>query len=303
MKLKKWTKEEDAFLEENYSTMTITELLSHFSERSRSSINHRISRLGLRSKRGSINCWTKEEDQFLKENYLDLSDKELVEQLGRSLDGVRYRMSKLNLERPTKMKRWTPEEDEYALTNFGSIKLSSIARNLGRSQRAVEARLNRLGVFGGKLNTAWYTVYDLADALCVDNHTVYKWINDHDMPFKKSFVKTRSFILINPENFWIWAEKNKSLINWSRVPVGSIIPEPDWVKERRVQDRENIPGRSQQYWTKEEDDLLMYLYYQEGLTQEQVSLRLNRSTKAVQRRISRLVSQRINSAKKEKVVC
>lgn len=281
---------EDNFLKENYHNMTATELMSHFPDRTRSSINHRIRRLNLTSKRENARKWKDEEDVFLQENYSNMTVRSLAEELGRSPSSVQYRLDKLCLRKENSSRRWTSKEDEYISNNFGLVRLDTIARKLGRTERAVEARLNRLGIYGGKNNTGFYSVYELADALCVDNHTIYLWINKHNLLYKKSYIKSRMFMLIDTDVFWEWAENNKELINWSRVPERVIVPEPEWVSEQRRIDRETIPERSQKYWTDEEDKQLLYLYHNKGLTQEQVGHRLNRSRRAVQRRLTRIIT-------------
>ena len=44
--------------------------------------------------------WTQEEDEFIKNNYLQLSDQELGEHIGRTQSAVRSERQKLDLHRP-----------------------------------------------------------------------------------------------------------------------------------------------------------------------------------------------------------
>lgn len=49
--------------------------------------------------------FTPEEDQFIKDNYLELSSLKIAKELGRSKYGVLYRMKKLNLIVPEEVKK------------------------------------------------------------------------------------------------------------------------------------------------------------------------------------------------------
>lgn len=188
---------------------------------------------------------------------------------------------------------WTDEEEDYLLTYFGSVSMKKLAENLKRTVKAVESKLARLGVYGGKANTGHATVYEIADSLQVDNHTVYRWVENKGLPHKKHVVaNTRKFILIDIPKFWKWAERNKDLINFYKIPKHALIPEPEWVDEQRRLDHVNKSQKLKQNWTSEEDTRLWYLYYSRGLLQKEIATLMGRSQKAIQRRLTRLREQK-----------
>ena len=56
------------------------------------------------------------------------------------------------------------------------------------------------------------------------------------LPVKWHRVKKNRFRVIDIEDFWKWAEKNKSLLDFSRFDKYTLGAEPDWVDEKRKAD-------------------------------------------------------------------
>ena len=81
--------------------------------------------------------WTQEEDDFLKQNYLTKSLKEIAEHLGRSEKACRSRANVIGIR---KLAPWTQEEDEYLKQNYLTKDLKEIAEHLGRSEKACTHR-------------------------------------------------------------------------------------------------------------------------------------------------------------------
>lgn len=94
----KWTEDEDNFLKENYiyySTVKLSEILEG---RSREAIYNRLKKLGLTE--APAFAYSEADIQFIKENYLNLSDKEIGEKLHRAGQSIKEFRRKLNLRRP-----------------------------------------------------------------------------------------------------------------------------------------------------------------------------------------------------------
>lgn len=183
---------------------------------------------------------------------------------------------------------WTDEEDEYLLNCYGSAPLKHISESLQRTVKALESRLNRLGVYGAKANTTNITVYELAEGLQVDAHTVYNWIKNNKMPYKKMVAKTREFMLIDVLIFWRWVEQNRGLINFYKVPKNSLVPEPAWVDKQRDIDYLTRPRNENNKWNDEEDARLRRMFYGEGRTQKEIGELMGRSARGIQKRLDRL---------------
>lgn len=233
--------------------------------------------------------WTEEEDQFLRENVNKLSAKEIAEQLDKPLNSVYTHIRVLKLREPA-YRKWTAAEDEYLISKYGTRELEKIASYLKRDMNSVTRRLERLGV-NVKENLGVST-YELAAATNVDVHAVYRWMNNHGLPFKTAYSKERTYSVIDVQDFWTWAEKNKHLINFNRIEKYALLPEPSWVDEQRKIDFYNRPENEGQNWTEEQDERLWTLYYQQGLTLKEIGELLGRSAKSAQKRLSRIRTKR-----------
>lgn len=291
-KPKLWTPEEDEYLKAHMSTTSLKVIGAHLG-RSWSSVNQRITRLNLRTEENrQRKYWTPEEDAFLSTNLNNMTAAEIGAHLDRKPNSVSSRMRILKLERNNPLVMWTEEEDEYVLAKYGMKSLDSIAAHVKRTPLAVERRLSRLGVYGAKENTGYMTVPQLAYALHVDDHTVYRWMENNSLPFKKGTAKVREHNLIDVLEFWKWAEQNRDLINFFKIPKNSLIPEPEWVNQQRKVDYLRRPHKENQNWTGEDDAYLWLLFYGDGRTQKEIGEIMGRTETAVQRRLARLREKR-----------
>ncbi|WP_129703773.1 MarR family transcriptional regulator [Priestia megaterium] len=290
-----WTKEEDLFLTKQYGQLTFQRIGEHLN-RSKESVNKRIIRLNLRSEENCLRKkWTTEQDTFLKENIDIMNNREIGNHLDKSPSSVATRIKILKLARKETLRRWTGQEDEYLLKYYGSKSLEHISRRLQRSIPALESRLSRLGVYGVRAYTGNITVYELASCLQIDVHTIYKWIQKKELPHKITRAKTRKFVGVKVSAFWKWAEQNKKLLNFSRIPRNTLLPEPDWVRKQRKYDYYNRPKYEKKQWTEEEDARLWYMFYEEGCTQQEIGQLIGRSRYGVQRRLNRLRKKKLTT--------
>lgn len=83
-KHKKWSKEDEQFIKENYKTMTVSEIASYFNV-SEKAARGKIERLGLDLKslnRGLAAVWNEDDIEYLKENWMEKQDIEIATHLG-----------------------------------------------------------------------------------------------------------------------------------------------------------------------------------------------------------------------------
>jgi len=85
-----WSAEEEAFLKENYSRLSVREL-SQILCRTPDAIKEKARKLGLRK----VRWWTKEEERYLLENYSLRQLKEIARELGRTKSAVEHKIHKL----------------------------------------------------------------------------------------------------------------------------------------------------------------------------------------------------------------
>ncbi len=186
------------------------------------------------------------------------------------------------------IKRWTQEEIEYLESRWGELSVPGIAQRLGRSVEAVLIKANRLGLGGHLSGGTKITLSRLCKALGKAGYyhsATTRWIS---LGLPVSYRKTvrGRHIMIDIDDFWEWAEKNKDVVNLSLMPEGALGREPGWVKEaRRARFSEQ---RKTSPWTKDEDAKLIHMLESGRYTYGELSERLMRSEGAIKRRISKL---------------
>jgi hypothetical protein len=184
---------------------------------------------------------------------------------------------------------WTAEETQYLSDHWGQISINTIAKNLNRTVNAIVIRATRLGL-GPYLEAGEYVVLNqLMLALkngCAQGfaYTYNQWV-EKGLPVKMKKVKKCSFKVIYLDDWWDWAEMNRTIIDFSRLEPGILGKEPAWVDEQRRADIE----KSQQYrktpWTRDEDQLLIQLLKSYKYTYRELSVRLQRTEGAIKRRM------------------
>ena len=79
------------------------------------------------------NRWTQEEDEFIRQNYLIKTWKEIAEHLGRTENACAHRACTLGIK---KLTSWSKEEDEFIRQNYLTKTWKEIAEYLGRTEKA-----------------------------------------------------------------------------------------------------------------------------------------------------------------------
>ncbi|MED4285261.1 hypothetical protein P4679_25400 [Priestia megaterium] len=195
---------------------------------------------------------------------------------------------KQNLNISETQKRWTEAEKEKLSELYGSFPIYTIEKRLNK--RGIGNRVNKTKKYGRSVdNMGFLTAHMLAKHLNVDAKVVLNWVNKKGLPHKRTVTAyERKNILINPKQFWVWADENKKLLNFSKIERGVLLPEPEWLEQEIKKDYYNIPKRQRQPWTTEQERELCYLCYRKGLLYKEIGKILGRSENSIQRRISKL---------------
>lgn len=185
-------------------------------------------------------------------------------------------------------KRWTPEESEALAEMWGRKPIAKIEERLGRSRSAIINHVRRIGL-GAYLDSGDYvTINQVAQALygCRNSGLSYlDWCERHGVPFTLKRVGSHSFRVIDLRDFWSWAERNRSFIDFTKLEPLILGREPVWVAEQRRHDAELNRLRRLDPWTPEEDDRLRHYIAEQRYTLTEIARKLNRSEGAIDRRI------------------
>ena len=95
-----WSEEEDEVFRREYGRRTPQEMCVLLPGRTINAIKNRAAYYGLRS--GANNTYTPDEEYFVRDHYLEMTDVEIGRAIGRSRYSVKNKRKELKLRRPTK---------------------------------------------------------------------------------------------------------------------------------------------------------------------------------------------------------
>ena len=192
-------------------------------------------------------AWTKEDDEFLREEWGRKSIKLIAHKLGRSKNAVICRVRKMGL-------------GAY-LDNGDDPTLNQVYCTIYKSRMYYE---------GGS---------------SYDGYNLKRWIAA-GLPYKEKRVDNCKFRVINIDDFWEWAEQHKDLMDFSLFERYSLGAEPAWVDIKRKADHDNRvktqPHNKQ--WSPSDDLTLKRMIARGGCTWTQVASEVHRSEGACRRR-------------------
>lgn len=183
---------------------------------------------------------------------------------------------------------WSKEEIEYLKKKWGATSIPAIAGHLGRSVNAVKIKAQKAGLRRHLHSGDYITLNQLCKALDVSYSTwsLGMW-QRHGMPVKYRKVVNNSFRVIYVRDFWKWAERNKMVIDFSKMERGALGPEPFWVEYKRIAD---IAAKKYKRtpWTEDEDALFIKMLDTYKYSYREISVALKRTEGAMKRRMKDL---------------
>ena len=191
----------------------------------------------------------------------------------------------MKYKKPRRFKTWTKEEDAYLLEQVSkNISVDYIARKLGRTRTGVYTRMYKLGVANRKDNIGMYSINEIAKIIGIDNKTIIKW-GKLGLKLYKRNIGEKKINFITAEDFWKFAKENKELIVFKRIEENSLLPEPEWVKEIRRTERNEVKYKKK--WSKEEDERLIRLSKMQ-VPYSEIAKIMKRNYSSITHRLSRL---------------
>jgi len=231
--------------------------------------------------------WTPEEEAYLRENW-KLPMEELSKTLCRSEISIHQKAGKLGMYR----KKWTQEQLDYLQENYGKYSIPALAKNLGKTVNAIKVMRQRLGLGAFLMNGEYISLNQLLLAVSGGSSTYsYKmisWVQNRGLPVHTKKVENCTFRVVYLEEFWEWAEKNRSFLDFSKMEPLALGEEPPWVAEQRKKDINAFRLQRKDPWTPAEDSRLIMLLKMHKYGYAELSEMLHRSAGAIQRRCTDL---------------
>ena len=152
-------------------------------------------------------------------------------------------------------------------------------------------RVNRMGLPPYFESGDYVTLNALYNAFRGKNVNTYQmksWVKDRGLPVHSKRRGSLTAKVIFIDEFWEWAEKNRSFLDFSKMEPLALGKEPPWVEEQRHKDYRANAIQRKDRWTPDEDRRLRELLKLHRYGYAELSEMLNRSAGAIQRRCSDL---------------
>ena len=189
---------------------------------------------------------------------------------------------------PLGRRTWTPEDENYLAEKWGYASVPAIAKKLNRTENAVIVRAQRLGLGAMLMAGGYVTLNQLLATVTGTKHgSTYQrksWVENRGLPVHRKKVNRCSFYVVYLEEFWEWAERNRSFLDFSKMEPLALGWEPTWVAEQRKKDYRACALQRKDPWTADEDSRLKMLLGQHRYTWAELSELLHRTTGAIQHR-------------------
>ncbi|PPK77543.1 hypothetical protein BXY41_11682 [Lacrimispora xylanisolvens] len=188
------------------------------------------------------------------------------------------------------MKRnWSHEDESYLEEKWGTISVKGIAKKLNRTETAVVLKSQRMGL-GAFLDAGDYVTWNqLQTALGLgkssSGYKMISWVKNRDFPIHTKRIRSNSFKIVFLNEFWVWAEKNQTFLDFSRFEPLALGEEPAWVQGKRRHDCENRRRIKTIPWSAAEDNKLIRLVKKQQYGVQALSKLMGRTEGAIQRRL------------------
>lgn len=172
IEIKEYTQQQLDFLCKNFDKYTVKQLAYELNK-TPNSVYNAARKLGLHKQIHSK--WSKDEDNFLKCNYLYMSNSDMAKYLKRSFNSISSRLDALGLIRN---KSWSEYELDYIRNNYIYQTHAEIGMVLNRSEQAVRAKCFDMNLVKKELSWSKYELDFLRDNYFeVSNADIAKALN------------------------------------------------------------------------------------------------------------------------------
>ncbi len=318
---KNWTQQEMQYLKENWGQASLAQIMQSL-DRTEDSVMRKARRLGLNVNKSEEDKlkkrWSEEEDNFIIENYRVLTVEVISKRLGRTVPAIRKRALALGVTE--EVSRWTPEEMEFLNEKWGILNLETIAKKLNRTRNSVLLKAHQMSLREQvAANGIYLTPNDISSILGINIRTLYSWIWNGSMGYKKFRVGKKRKYQIAVEDLCEFIEKHQDKWNSQKADLMQIksyyasyfiarnntltIREeiPKWMSEKIERDKEGFKEPLKPWTTKEELELLQMV--EQKYTYKDICMNLGRSIESVKAKLHLLCKQknRISYLYQEKV--
>lgn len=290
-----WTKDEIDYLYENWNNLSLNSIINYLG-RSEDSIVRKARRIGLNVCKKDDELikkkWSNEEDQVIRNRYKQLSPSELALLLDRSVYAVKKRAAFLCVT--TKVNRWTEKEEEFLKEKWGITTVDTIAKNIKRSRNSVLLKAYQISLRDQvNANGLYFTPTEISEILNINIRTLYTWMNNGLINYKRFRVGKKIKYQISVDNFCEFIENNQNkwnaneadidlirsyYVSYALLDEGNLAFKEEstrWLEEKVNRDKHEFRKLMKPWTTKEEQELINMV--RDGFTNQEICSRLGRT--------------------------
>ena len=172
-------------------------------------------------------------------------------------------------------RQWTEQEVNYLKSRYLKQPVSVTAEKLNRTKQSVQKKATKIGL--KHYYTDYLSAKLIAKCFGLDTTVPIRWIEKLGLPARKVVCGNQTRYLIDPEDFWEWAEEYKDKINWTNFQENSIVPQPRWVHEQKL----NFKTRNHRKRFTEQDRVLMMGMLRKGMSYKQIAEAMGRTYNSI----------------------
>lgn len=184
-------------------------------------------------------------------------------------------------------RNWSKEDVNFLEDKWGVVSIPYIAKKLNRSINAIREKANRLGLDSFINNGDYVTLHQLIQAIGQGQN--YSYLNERlgreGFPIRYKRVIDKKYKIVYLNEFWEWAEKNQTKLDFSKFEKNMLGAEPSWVDRKRGNDIKLKRHYKTTPWTKKEDKRLEELLNKYKYSYRELAKMLRRTEGAISRRM------------------
>lgn len=186
-------------------------------------------------------------------------------------------------------RNWTQEEHDYLAEHWGTTPIPTLCKTLDRSKSAILLKVHKMRLPAFLDAGDYITLNQLLEAVTGTNsaysYKMQSWVQNRDLPIHYKQVNGNKWRVVYIKEFWRWAEKNRSFLDFSKMEPLALGKEPEWVDDQRRCDHHAFAIQRKDPWTISDDDRLKAYLKLHRYGYAELSKMLTRSAGAIQRRI------------------
>lgn len=173
---------------------------------------------------------------------------------------------------------WTDDDIAYLEAKAGAVPMSTLTKKLQRTEGAIRSKCCKEGIPIVR-NNIYLQFSDVARLMGVDNKTVWRWADIHNMPNKRLNLNFKDRPYVEFDELVKWLEKNQDKWFTDNLEMYALGKENEWLKEKRRKDLNRKDKKNKKRWT-DAECMRVYTLLQAGKTWEQIAEDLQRAPNA-----------------------